>query len=1249
MSGSEGDVLKVLRSILEKRVMVIDGAMGTEIQTYGLKPEDFIGQEFKDHPKELTGNNDLLSLTRPDIISKIHMDYLEAGADIIETNTFSGTRIAQADYALDQDQIVYRLNFESARIAKEAAKIYTAKDPSKPRFVAGAMGPTNKTCSLSPKVDAPEYRDIDFETLVEMYSKQAEALLDGGADILLIETIFDTLNCKAAIFAVQTVFENRNPVPVMISGTIIGASARTLSGQTNEAFLTSVLHANPFCVGLNCALGAEQMRPFLKRISDNCPAFVHAYPNAGLPNALGGYDETPEMLAVHIKDFASSGFVNIVGGCCGTRPPHIKKIAEAVAGIKPRVPTPQYQNLILSGLETLTFSKDLLFVNIGERCNITGSIRFKKLIQTGKFEEAMAVALEQVNDGAQILDINMDEAMIDGPATMRKFLRLLASDPAIARIPVCIDSSDFAVIEAGLKETQGKSIVNSISLKEGEADFLKKAKLIHKYGAAVIVMAFDEEGQAVTSDRKFAICKRSYDLLTQKIGFKPWEIIFDPNILTIATGIEEHNEYAMHFLNAIKMIKTQLPGAKISGGLSNLSFSFRGNEPIRQAMHSAFLFHAIKEGLDMAIVNAGALPIYTDIEPTLLTLVEDCIFNRKPDATDSLLDYAQKLKKLGTTTENKKELEEWRTTSVEERLTHALVKGIVKYIVEDTEEARIKLQHPLKVIEGPLMNGMNVVGDLFGSGKMFLPQVIKSARVMKTAVSHLIPFLEELKKGKLGEATEEQFAGKILMATVKGDVHDIGKNIVGVVLGCNNYKVIDLGVMCPCEKILDEAQKQKVDVIGLSGLITPSLNEMVNVAKEMERRNMKIPLLIGGATTSRIHTAVKIVPNYSSPVVHVIDASKSVVVVQNLLNNDIETRKEYIDEIKELYDEERNEYLAGSQEKVYESLTAAREKRFIIDFSSQPAPPKPKVELNKPVVLKNYPIQKLVDAIDWNPFFQIWRLRGKYPNRNYPKLFNDPTVGEQAKKVFDEAQELMRDLITNNKLEAHGIFSFYPCNSVGEDIELYSDEKRSSVIGKLYGLRQQEQQTEGKAAYSALGDMIAPKESGIIDYIGMFAVSTGFGSEELCAKLEKENNDYDSIMVKAIADRLAEAFAEVLHAEVRKTYWGYSPEENFTASDLHKIKYRGIRPAPGYPMQPDHHEKHALWTLMNVEKETGIRLTESLAMMPAASVCGLYLANPEAKYFSLGKITKEQVQDYANRKQKSVQDVELLMPNVLKD
>lgn len=1167
---------------------------------------------------------------------------MEAGSDIIETNTFGATDICQADYKMES--LAYELNYESAKLARELCDEYTKKDPSKPRFVAGALGPTNKSCSLSPSVEHPDFRNINFDQLVASYKLQAKGLLDGGAHILLIETIFDTLNSKAAIYAVTEVIEEGKygDVPIIISGTIIDKTGRTMSGQTTEAFVTSIAHCNPLAIGLNCALGAEDMRPFIKRISEFCSCYVSCYPNAGLPNPLGEYDQTPEQMAEYIKEFALSGFINIAGGCCGSRPAHIKAIAEAMVNIPPRQLKEPHDYLILSGLETLNFTKDLNFVNIGERCNVTGSRRFANLIKNNKYDEALNVALDQVQSGAQVLDINFDEGMLDSIQAMRKFLCLIASDPEISKVPVMIDSSKFEVIVEGLKWTQGKCIVNSISLKDGEEDFIKKAKIVRKFGASVVVMAFDEEGQAVTEDRKVEICHRSYKILTG-LGFKPYEIIFDPNILTIATGLEEHNEYAIHFLNAIKRIKEIMPLCKISGGVSNLSFSFRGNEPIRQAMHSVFLYHAIQNGMDMGIVNAGALPIYSDIPKDLLDLCEDCIFNRRSDATERLLEYAQKNKSGNQKAEHQ---EEWRSFDVENRITHALVKGLDRYIEEDVEIARKSFATALEVIEGPLMDGMNVVGDLFGSGKMFLPQVMKSARVMKKAVAYLLPFIEEEKKKKQEEdpsLSTDNFSGTVVLATVKGDVHDIGKNIVGVVLGCNNYRVIDLGVMVPCETILSTAIKEKADIVGLSGLITPSLDEMIHVSKEMKRLNFKIPLLIGGATTSRIHTAVKIAPQYDSPVIHVPDASRSVSVLGSLLDEDEERRKEYIDEINDLYEEIREDHYASILEQKYVSLEDARKNRYTIDFQSQKRPVKPTFLGTR---VYEYDIESLVPFIDWNPFFATWQIHGKYPNRHYPKIFNDKDVGVEAKKLFDDAQEMISKIIKEKLFTARGIVGFYPANSNGDDILLYKDDERKEVVGTLHGLRQQLERN-GQEVYMCLSDFIAPVESGIPDYVGMFAVSAGFGVEELARKYEKEYDDYNAIMIKSLSDRFAEAFAESLHRDVRTKYWGYSQDEDLSHQDLFKVKYDGIRPAPGYPSQPDHTEKLTMWKVMNIKEQTDIELTESLMMLPGASVCGLYFANPKACYFGVGKITKEQVEDYSSRKNMKREEVEKWMRNIL--
>lgn len=1224
-----------IEKTLQERIMIFDGGMGTMIQEHKLEEEDFRGSQFLNHPKNLKGNNDLLCLTQPDIILKIHKDYLYAGADFVETNTFSGTSIAQADYGLEN--LVYRLNKQAAELAVRAAKEVTA-ETGKQRYAAGAMGPTNRTLSISPKVEQPEFRNITFDEMVEAYAEQARGLLDGGVDILLVETIFDTLNSKAALYAVQELFEKEySPVPVFVSGTIVDKSGRTLSGQTGEAFVVSVSHANPMCLGLNCALGATEMRPFIEAIGLFTSAYVICYPNAGLPNTFGGYDETPEMMAKSLGDFAKDGLVNIVGGCCGTTPDHIRAIAEAVSHHKPRQrPQNIHQGaMLLSGLEPFALSKHTNFVNIGERCNVAGSRKFAKLIKNDQYDEALAIAKMQVEAGAQILDINMDEGMLDGCKAMTKFINLIASEPDISKVPLCVDSSKFAVVEAGLKCAQGKCIVNSISLKEGEEDFLEKAKIIKKYGAAVVVMAFDEVGQATETDRKLEICTRSYNLLVQKVGFNPCDIVFDPNILTIATGMEEHNLYGVNFIDATRKIKQSLYGCRISGGLSNLSFSFRGKEVIREAMHSVFLYHAIKAGMDMGIVNAGNLPVYDDIEPKLLKLCEDLLWNTDPDATEKLLLYAES---LGKGAKKVADDEAWRKLSVEERLEHSLIKGIDKYVVEDTEQARQNKElypRPLNVIEGPLMKGMSVVGDLFGAGKMFLPQVIKSARVMKKAVGHLIPFMEEEKKQMMAQMSDgpmEDFNnGTIVLATVKGDVHDIGKNIVGVVLGCNNYKVIDLGVMTPCEKILESAIKHKADFIGLSGLITPSLDEMIHVAKEMQRLGFKVPLLIGGATTSKTHTAVKIAPCYASPAVHVLDASKSVVVCSQLMDED--QYEDFVEEVNEEYEEIREDHYDSLKDRKYMSLEEARKRKFQIDWESERIPVKPTFIGTK--TFQNYDLNKLVPYIDWKPFFDVWQLRGKYPNRGYPKIFNDKTVGEEAKKLFDEAQKMLKEVIDQKLFRATGIVGLYPACSEGDDIHVFTDDvmpRQDEPTVVFHGLRQQAEKESKSDPYVCLSDFIAPKESGVQDYIGAFAVSAGFGVDDLCKKYEDKFDDYSSIMAKALADRLAEAFAEELHERVRKEFWGYDRDEKLDANDLHKIRYEGIRPAPGYPSQPDHTEKLTMWNLMNIKEETGIELTESLAMHPAASVSGLYFAHPKSFYFAVGKMTKDQVENYAQRK-----------------
>jgi 5-methyltetrahydrofolate--homocysteine methyltransferase len=1223
---------EILSKLLTEKILLLDGAMGTMIQRHKLSEEDFRGQQLKNHPNDLKGNNDILSITQPEIIKNIHREYLNAGADIIETNTFNGNAISQADYKTEH--LNYEINFAAAKIAKEVVNEFNKKDSSKLRFVAGALGPTNKMLSLSPNVNDPGFRAVTFEEMMQSYYDEARGLIDGGADILLIETIFDTLNAKAAIYAVDKYLSEKGiKFPLMISGTIVDQSGRTLSGQTIEAFYISVSHAkNILSVGINCALGAKQMRPFVEDLSKISDKFLSVYPNAGLPNEMGEYDETPETMAEVLKDFLDSGFVNIVGGCCGTTPEHIRGLKEIIFNRKPRIPQKQKTFLQLSGMEPVIIHPQTNFVNIGERTNVSGSKKFARLIKNENYDQALTVAREQVSGGAQILDVNMDEGMLDSEKCMTRFLNLVASEPEISKLPIMIDSSKWSVIESGLKCLQGKGIVNSISLKEGEESFREQARKILSYGAAVIVMAFDEKGQADTFERKIEICERAYKILTREIQFQPQDIIFDPNILAIATGIEEHNNYAVNFIEATRWIKQNLPFAKVSGGVSNLSFSFRGNDVVREAMHSAFLFHAIKAGMDMGIVNAGQLEVYEEIPKDLLQLVEDVILNRRPDATERLTEFAESVK-----SKSKEEVkkDEWRNASVEERLKHALVKGIVDFIEADTEEARLKYPRPIEVIEGPLMDGMNVVGDLFGSGKMFLPQVVKSARVMKKAVAQLIPFIEA-EKEKNQEARER---GKVLMATVKGDVHDIGKNIVGVVLGCNNYNVIDLGVMVHSDKILDTAIEQNADIIGLSGLITPSLDEMVHVAREMERRGIKIPLLIGGATTSRIHTSVKIAPNYSGPVIHVLDASRSVPVVSGLLNENIPERTKFISKYKQEYEQLREDHLKRKSEKKLIAIDEARNNRLKIDWTNAKIV-KPK---NSGVsVLKNYPLEKLIAYIDWTPFFLTWELKGKYP-----AIFNNPSHGTEARKLFNDANVLLDKIIKDKLLIANGVAGIFPANSVGmDDIEIYTDENRNGVKRVLHTLRQQAKKNSGEPNF-ALADYIAPKDSGIKDYIGLFAVTTGIGIEKIVKKFEEEHDDYNSILVKALADRLAEAFAEHLHEIVRKEYWGYTAAENFSNEELIKESYSGIRPAPGYPAQPDHTEKPIIFDLLRVEENTGIKLTESLAMYPAASVCGIYFSNSASKYFNVGKIEKDQVLDYHRRKGMSVEELERWLGPIL--
>jgi len=1213
--------------------LVIDGAMGTMIQRYKLQEEDFRGDRYQGFHRDIKGNNDILSVTQPKVIEEIHEAYLEAGADIIETNTFSGTSIAQADY--DMESEVYAINLESAKIAQRVATAYTEKDPSRPRYVAGAIGPTNRTLSLSPDVNNPGYRAVTFQELVEAYSEQVGGLLDGGVDLLLIETVFDTLNAKAALYAIDTIFYERGvEVPIMVSGTITDASGRTLSGQTTEAFWVSISHMPLLSVGLNCALGAEEMRPHLADLSKVANCFVSAYPNAGLPNEMGEYDQTAEEMGAHIRDFVQSGFVNMIGGCCGTTPEHIKIMSQAVKGVPPReIPDiPEYTQL--SGLEPLVIRPDTNFINIGERTNVTGSRKFARLIKSDDYTEALSVAAQQVEGGAQVIDVNMDEGMLESKEAMVKFLNLAMAEPDIAKLPIMIDSSKFEVIEAGLQCVQGKCIVNSISLKEGEEQFLEQARKVRRYGAAVIVMAFDEEGQADTTKRKVEICERAYHTLIDKVGFKPQDIIFDPNIFAVATGIEEHNDYAVYFIEACKQIKERCPGAKISGGVSNISFSFRGNNAVREAMHAAFLYHAIRAGMDMGIVNAGMIEVYEEIPKDLLERVEDVLFNRREDATERLTDFAEGIKGGGKT--RQKDLS-WRENPLGKRMEHALIKGITEFIIEDVEEARQTFDSPLQIIEGPLMDGMNVVGDLFGEGKMFLPQVVKSARVMKKAVAYLTPYIEA-EKAKSGDKSQK---GKVLLATVKGDVHDIGKNIVGVVLACNNFEVDDMGVMVPTAKILQRAQEIGADIIGLSGLITPSLDEMVDVAAEMERRGMRLPLLIGGATTSKLHTAVKIEPQYSSPVVHVLDASRSVSVVSSLLSKDEDLRSNYILDIKQDYERIREQRAKRTTRKKYLGLQQARENKLQLDWSAH-TPERP--NHIGTAVFDDYSLEELANYIDWTPFFQSWQLAGKYP-----AILEDKVVGEEAKKLFIDAQRMLRQIIDEKWLQAKAVVGCFPANSNGEDdIYIYADDERSQQSYTLHQIRQQREKAKGRPNLS-LADFVAPADSGVEDYIGAFAVTTGIGIEEHVKRFEAEHDDYSAIMLKALADRLAEAFAEHMHQRVRREFWGYAPDEQLENQDLISERYRGIRPAPGYPACPEHTEKGTLWELLEVEKHIGIRLTESYAMYPAASVSGLYFAHPESKYFGIGQIDLDQVSDYAERKGMTVEAAEKWLAPVIRE
>jgi 5-methyltetrahydrofolate--homocysteine methyltransferase len=1205
---------ELLRQQLSQKILFLDGAMGTMIQGYKLEEKDFRGERFSQWAVDLKGNNDLLSLTQPDIIKAIHCAYFEAGSDIVETNTFNSTSISMADYQMET--LAYELNVASAQVAKQAAAEYTAKTPHKPRFVAGVLGPTARTASMSPDVNDPGFRNVFFDDLVEAYTEATHGLIDGGADIILIETIFDTLNAKAAIFAVEQVFEQRGEkLPVMISGTITDASGRTLSGQTVGAFWNSLKHVNPISFGFNCALGATELRQYIAELSKIADTHVSAHPNAGLPNEFGEYDETPEQMAQELASWAKEGYLNVIGGCCGTSPATIKAIVDAVEQYAPRqIPTLE-KRCALAGLEAMSIGPESLFVNVGERTNVTGSAAFKRLIIEGDFETALEVAKQQVENGAQIIDINMDEGMLESKEAMVRFLMLIAAEPDIAKVPIMLDSSKWDILEAGLKCIQGKGIVNSISLKEGEEAFLRQAKLVRRYGAAVIVMAFDEEGQADTKARKVEICQRAYRLLTEKVSFSPEDIIFDPNIFAIATGIDEHNNYGLDFIEATREIKQTLPYALISGGVSNVSFSFRGNNPVREAIHAVFLYHAIKAGMSMGIVNAGQLAIYEDIPLDLRDAVEAVVLNQHDGSgTDTLLALAEKYRGDGSSQEVKQENLEWREWPVSKRLEHALVKGITDYIDEDTEQARLEAERPLHVIEGALMDGMNVVGDLFGAGKMFLPQVVKSARVMKKAVAYLMPFMEADKAGG-----DRQTNGKILMATVKGDVHDIGKNIVGVVLQCNNYEVIDLGVMVPAEKILQTARLENVDIIGLSGLITPSLDEMVYVAKEMQRQGFTIPLMIGGATTSRAHTAVKIEPHYQGPTIYVTDASRGVGVASNLLS--AELKANFVKSTHEEYEEVRERHKGREAKTKQHSLEAARNNKF--NWGDY-VPVTPSFLGTK--VFDDFPLAELVSYIDWTPFFQTWEMAG-----SYPKILDDHVVGVEARQLFADAQLMLTSIVEEKWLKARAVIGFFPANSQGDDVIVYTDQTRQTPLETLHHLRQQNIKAPGRPNY-CLSDFIAPEATEKADYLGAFAVTTGIGIEEKLQQFEQDHDDYSSIMLKALADRLAEAFAEYMHQLVRKEYWGYAEDEALDSAQLINEAYKGIRPAPGYPACPDHTEKSKLFELLNVTDNTGIELTESFAMYPASAVSGWYFAHPESQYFNVGKIDKDQLQDYAKRK-----------------
>jgi 5-methyltetrahydrofolate--homocysteine methyltransferase len=1255
-SAIRPDATDELTALLEQRILVLDGAMGTAIQRDRPDERGYRGVRFADWPTDVQGNNDLLSLTAPEIIAAIHREYLDAGADLIETNTFNATAISQSDYGMAE--LAYELNVAAAELARRECDAMTARTPDRPRYVVGALGPTSRTASISPDVNDPGARNVTYDQLVEAYLEQAGGLVDGGVDVLLVETIFDTLNAKAAIFALETLFEQRGRRwPVMISGTITDASGRTLSGQVTEAFWNSVRHVNPLLIGLNCALGAKEIRPYIAELSRIADTYVSCYPNAGLPNAFGEYDEAPADTAGILGEFADSGFVNLVGGCCGTTPEHIAAIAARVEGLPPRPPAQVRSALRLSGLEPLTVDDDSLFVNVGERTNITGSARFRNLIKAGDYPTALTVARQQVEAGAQVIDINMDEGMIDGVAAMDRFTRLVASEPDISRVPTMIDSSKWEVIEAGLKNVQGKPIVNSISLKNGEEEFLHQARLCRKYGAAVVVMAFDEDGQGDNLERRTQICRRAYDILTQDVGFPAEDIVFDPNIFALATGLEEHANYGPDFIEATRWIKQNLPGALVSGGVSNASFSFRGNNRVREAIHAVFLYHAIAAGMDMGIVNAGALEVYDEVHPVLRERIEDVVLNRRPDSTERLLEIAGDFAGDGAVQEAASE--EWRSLPVAERITHALVKGIDDYAESDTEELRQEIAarggRPIEVIEGPLMAGMNVVGDLFGAGKMFLPQVVKSARVMKKAVAYLIPFIEAEKQP--GDA--ERSNGKIVMATVKGDVHDIGKNIVGVVLQCNNYDVVDLGVMVPAQKILDTAKEEGADLIGLSGLITPSLDEMANLAAEMERQGFQLPLLIGGATTSRAHTAVKVDPRYHGPVIWVKDASRSVPVVAGLLSD--EQRPKLLADTEADYAALRERHAARQDSRTMLPLAAARAAGTPIDWSDY-HPPRPRMLLQQARDVcgvahcdhahgtatqfvhsfHDYPLEELREYVDWQPFFNSWEMRGRFPD-----ILHNPASGEAARRLFEDAQAML-DLVVREKwLQANGVFGLFPASRVdGDDIEVYTDESRTAVRATLHALRQQTEGRDGSPRKS-LADFVAPKDTGLRDYVGAFAVTAGLGASDRISEFKKANDDYSAILLESLADRLAEAFAERLHERVRKEFWGYAADEHLDNAALIAEKYKGIRPAPGYPACPEHTEKQTIWDLLDVEANAGIELTDHMAMWPGAAVSGLYFSHPQSRYFVLGRIGRDQVEDYARRKGWTLAEAERwLSPNL---